>query len=371
MIRRKEKRKKEKNKNFFFEFLKIQRHFFNDLTEKLKKVKDPRHPSYITYGTETILYTILLKNVFGIDSMRSMTDRFNKEECIENIKKVLDGKELEELPHYDTINNFLSKLDGQELEKIRTYMIKALFKKRCFESYRILGKYWPIIVDGSGVHTFKEKHCEHCLRREYKDQETGETKVVYMHHVLEAKLVIGNMVFSIASEFIENKSEDVPKQDCELKAFKRLVETIKQTFKRLPICLLGDSLYACEPVFDICEQNHWKYLFRFKEGRIKSIASEFSAIKSLEETMEETNLYWANDLSYHDRSVNLLEAKMETENEKCRQFLFITNIRITTTMQKNLSRQVVVAGKSKMRGLTIKRTVGIVSSMSIAITIPR
>lgn len=79
--------------------------------------------------------------------MRSMTERFNKEECIENIKKVLGIKEFEELPHYDTINDFLSKLDGLELEEIRTYMIKALLKKRCFESHRILGKYWPIIVD--------------------------------------------------------------------------------------------------------------------------------------------------------------------------------------------------------------------------------
>jgi hypothetical protein len=26
------------------------------------------------------------------------------------------------------------------LEKIRTYMIKELFKKRCFEKYRYLGK---------------------------------------------------------------------------------------------------------------------------------------------------------------------------------------------------------------------------------------
>jgi hypothetical protein len=28
----------------------------------------------------------------------------------------------------------------------------------------------------------------------------------YMHHVLEAKLIVGNMVLSVASEFIENES---------------------------------------------------------------------------------------------------------------------------------------------------------------------
>ncbi len=350
MITRKEKREREKNKNFFFEFVKIQRHFFKEFTNTLKKIKDPRHQSYITYGAETILYTILLKNAFGIDSMRSMTERFNKEECIKNVKKVLGLKQLEELPHYDTINDFLSKLDGKELEKVRTYMIKALLKKRCFESYRISDKYWLIVVDGTGIHTFKEKHCDHCLRREYKDQETGETKVIYMHHVLEAKLVVGEMVFSIASEFIENESEDAPKQDCELKAFKRLAKKIKSTFKRLPICLLGDSLYACEPVFDICHDNKWKYIFRFKEGRIKSIATEFQAIKYLEENnknnrhenKEGGKFVWAPDISYNNRRVNLLEAVLKKEDKE---FLFITDIRIT----KRNAEKLVQAGRSRWK----------------------
>ena len=160
MVKRKEKREREKNKNFFFEFVKTQRHFFKELTDRLKKVKDPRHQSYITYGTETILYTILLKNAPSFKMPCLVTERFNKEECIENVKKVLGLKQLEELPHYDTINDFLSKLDGKELEKIRTYMINSLLKKRCFEAYRIVDTYWPIVVDGTGMHTFKEKHSE-------------------------------------------------------------------------------------------------------------------------------------------------------------------------------------------------------------------
>jgi hypothetical protein len=345
MLTREEKREREKNKNFFFDFVKIQNHFFRDFVQQLKRVNDNRHQSYITYGTEVILYTILLKNVFGIKSMRRMTEQLNKDECIENIRNVLCLEELHELPHFDTINDFLSKLDPRELEKINIYMIKKLFDKRCFESYRIQNKYWPIIVDGTGIHTFKEKHCEHCLRREYKDKETGETKVIYMHHVLEAKLVFGNMVFSIGTEFIENESENVSKQDCELKAFQRLAAKIKNTFKRLPICLLGDSLYACESVFELCDKNNWKYIFRFKEGRIGSIASEFRAIKSLEENQKSEGLFWVNDISYNQRTVNLLEKEEETKDKKRRQFLFITNIRVT---KKNAER-LMQAGRSRWK----------------------
>ncbi|MDL0421101.1 hypothetical protein NSQ96_17380 [Caldifermentibacillus hisashii] len=140
-----------------------------------------------------------------------MTNEFNKEECIKNMGKRLGNEDLEELPHYDTINDFLSRVNPAELERIRIDMIKELLKKRCFDSYRINGKYWGIAIDGTGIFTFDKKHCEHCLRQVYKntDKETGEekTKTIYMHHVLEAKLIVGNMVLSVASEFIENESD--------------------------------------------------------------------------------------------------------------------------------------------------------------------
>ena len=345
MITRKEKREREKEQNNFFEFLKIQRHFFKDFITNLKNVKDHRHQSYIMYGPEVLLFTMILKNMAGLKSMRTMSNHFNKEECIENVSKALGLKFLEELPHYDTINNFLSGLDVKELETIRTYMIKELLKKRCFESFRIEGKYWGVIIDGTGLHTFHEKHCDHCLRRMYTNKETGEKTVLYMHHVLEAKLVVGDMVFSIGSEFIENESEDVTKQDCELKAFNRLAKKIKQTFKRLPICILGDSLYACESVFKICNDHKWKYLCRFKEGRIKSIFSEFQSIKELDHNPEIGGIFFVNEIAYNERKVNLIESTVEMEDGKKREYVFITDLKIT---KKNAER-VIAAGRSRWK----------------------
>jgi hypothetical protein len=341
LVTRKEKREMEKEINYFFEFNKIQRHFFRDFIFKLKKVKDPRDQSYITYGSETILFTLLLKNLVNLKSMREMSTVFNKDECIKNVGTLLGLEELEELPHYDTANDFLSRLEVGELENIRTYMIKELLKKRCFEKNRIEGKYWGIIFDGTGLYSFDQKHCEHCLKRVYKNEETGERRTVYMHHVLEAKLVVGNMVFSIGSEFIENESEDVTKQDCEIKAFHRLAKKIKQTYKRLPICILGDSLYACEPVFQRCEEYKWKYMFRFKEGRIKTIASEFQSIKEMEQ--REDDVFWVNDISYNKRAVNIMEKKVDQEVEKTKHFVFITDLKIT---KKNVERLTAV-GRSR------------------------
>ena len=333
MVTRKEKREKEKEVNYLFELLKTQNHFFKNLYKLLKDVDDPRHQSYITYDTEVLLMMVILKNACNLKSMREMTNEFNKEECIKNLGKLLGNEDLEELPHYDTINDFLSRVNPAELERIRIDMIKKLFKKRCFESYRINGKYWGIAIDGTGIFTFDKKHCEHCLRRVYKytDKETGEekTKTIYMHHVLEAKLIVGNMVLSVASEFIENESEDVEKQDCELNAFYRLTARLKDTFKKLPICLIADSLYACENVFKQCKVNNWNYLFRFKEDRIKSITDEFQALKNMEEeegkkanvvkirkSEQRGEITWVNDIDYRGFGVNVFECELEDEKRK-------------------------------------------------------
>ena len=37
-------------------------------------------------------------------------------------------------------------------------------------------------------------------------------------------------------------------------------------------------MYACKPVIDICKENGWKYIIRFKEGAIPSLYKEFETI---------------------------------------------------------------------------------------------
>ncbi len=204
-------------------------------------MKDKRHKSYIKYEADLILMMMIMKNACGIVSMNGMTKKFNKDECISNIKMTFGLEYLDEIPHYDTINDFLKRLENEDLEHIRDYMLKEMFKKRSFEHYRLLNKYWIIAIDGTGLYKFKEKHCEHCLKKEYKDKEGNIEKTLYFHSVLEAKLIFGDMVFSIDTEFIENSDEKYDKHDCELKAFKRLAAKLKKRYPRLPICILGDS----------------------------------------------------------------------------------------------------------------------------------
>lgn len=202
-----------------------------------------------------------------MESMQEMVAEFNEDECVKNIYKILGLEEKEYLPHYVTINGCLFKLDTQELEKIRKGMIYNLIHKKSFDDGKFLGAYWLIIVDATQLFCFKKRHCEHCLTKTIK-KGTDDKKTIYYHQVLEAKIVLGDdLVISIATEFIENEKENVSKQDCERTSFKQLAESLKRMFPRLPICLMGDSLYASEPVFEIWHKNKWEVLIRYKDGR--------------------------------------------------------------------------------------------------------
>ena len=64
-------------------------------------------------------------------------------------------------------------------------------------------------------------------------------------------------------------SEEEIKQDCESKAFKRLAEKLKMKFPRLPICIVADGLYVSDPVIQICKDNHWDYIIRYKDYQNK------------------------------------------------------------------------------------------------------
>ena len=217
--RRNEKKKYEKD---FASFCRIMKLYFPDFIDWLSSLKDPR--KFWTYETEVMLMTVVMKNVCSIDSMQQMVDEFMKDECVINLCMTLGVPVHEFLPHYVTINEFLSKLDTEELEKLRSQMIHALLRRRKFEDARFLGKYWMIIFDATGLFHFKERHCPHCLKKILNKGEKNEQNVYY-HHVLEAKIVLGDgFVISICSEFIENEDENVSNNDCETIAFKRLAE---------------------------------------------------------------------------------------------------------------------------------------------------
>ena len=353
------KKRQEKEDNIFLSIFRVMKHFFSRLDEWINEIEDPRNTSYITYTQEDLLILGILKNICSVESMRSLDENLNEEICIQNFARITGHHELEEIPHYDTLNNYLERLSPSALSDVRSRMIRALLGSRNFDSNRLLGKYWRVILDGTGISYFKERHCENCLTQSYEKAD-GTKGIRYFHKVLEAKLVLSeNIVISLDTEFIENEKEDVTKQDCEINAAKRLMERLKANYPRLRMCIQGDALYAAESIMEICATNKWKYLFTHKRERQKLIDECYEL---LDDNIDKTKVYNVGKeqgtgyfynhvevLAGKEQVMNILEYryKKNEEQDTSREYtmMWITNINLTSARTE----QMIDAGRGRWK----------------------
>ncbi len=230
-------------------------------------------------------------------------------------------------------------------------IVYSLFRRKTFEKATVFKK-WQVIVDATELDEGYQKKNNYYLSRCYNRDEENEF-VKYHRSVLEAKIYFGdNLVCSIASETIENsdayvnQSEEAAKQDCESKAFVRLAAKIKKKFPRLPIIITADGLYVTKNVLQICQEYHWDYIIRYKEGSASSIAKEYRALPE-KETMG-TDIEYQNKIMFNDFDVNLIyyrEKRNKKGEEKETEFAWITSIEIT----KSNAKKIVSAGRNRWK----------------------
>lgn len=339
-------------KNPAAECNKIQKKFYPELFTKFEQVSDPRHESYIDYSSKVMLGTVYYKGIAGISSMQGMTREFNDEKIVKNLYSFMGSGAKDYLPHGVTVNEFLERLEPGELEKIQSDIVYRMIRRKSFDDAKIQGK-WLVLVDGCELDEgYIQRNDNYLIRCYNRGKESEFTK--YHRSVLEAKIYFGNgLVCSMATEFIENTgeyhdkklSEEEAKQDCEQKAFVRLAEKIKKRFPRLSICIVADGLYVSEKVLQICGDNNWEYIIRYKEGCAPTIEEEY---QSIPEKNREGNAEYINGVIFKDREVNVLkyrERKVKKEETVTTEFAWITSIEIT----KGNAEKLVRAGRSRWK----------------------
>lgn len=365
-MNREQRRKNRDGINILSETIAIIKKYMPELMNKFDNLTDLRHQSYVKYKMKVIFMVRLMGLMCSIKSMNEMTREFNTQETIENIARMCELG-LNEIPHCDTINDVFEKVKVEEIEEIIKDIITKLIRGKILTKFLVRDKYYHIIVDGTGLATSRKRYNKNCLVKNKTDK-NGNKYQEYSTYVLEAKLVVGNMVFSIGSEFVENsnnknfihrkiskykklekktynKKEDKRKnlsyqkykQDCEIKAFERLAKKIKKNYPRLNILISGDALYANQKVIDICMKNKWKYIIRLKEGAIPTLYKEFEKIVSEENECNVDKYEFVTKIAYKDYETNVIRYK-----DKETEFTYMTDLPITN---KNIESSIIVGRK--------------------------
>jgi hypothetical protein len=220
-----------------------------------------------------------------LGSRRQLDYQLNTDgpEVLANLNR-LAGTAQQSRPVNQTLEYFLKRTGAAPVADLRQRMIQRMIRMKALDAARLLGRF-VILIDGSGYLVFRTRHCDHCLTQRH-----GET-TLYMHQVLEAKVVgPAGTVFSIATEFIDNRdTPDAPagsspehvKQDCELKALRRLAARLRAEFPQVRIGLSGDGLYACGEGFPVAKDYKCDFIYTFQPGRLPALWQEFQALLRL------------------------------------------------------------------------------------------
>jgi hypothetical protein len=189
-------------------------HFFGGFARLFHGVTDPRAPADITYPLPTVLATGVLMFLLRLGARRQIGQLLRGNSLVAAKYQLLF--QVAQCPHGDTLNDLCRRLAVPQVQEAVAAMTETLIRRKVLYAHRLLDQYFLVVIDGTGVLTFTERHCPHCLTR------TDKRGTVYYHPVLEAKLVTATgLAFSLMTEFIENPTVAPTKQDCELNAFYR------------------------------------------------------------------------------------------------------------------------------------------------------
>lgn len=227
-----------------------------------------------------LLISIMLTEMLAGGYASRRHDHDNKNHIfVDNMGRLAECV-LERLPYSGTLKYFMEGIKPEILCKIRERMVDHLFRTKRVYGMRTEPhltrdkKCFLVAIDGVHYHT-SNRPIPHSTHRTHDD---GRTE--YMLCALEAALVCpGGIRIPLMTEFIENGEGEYDKQDCELKAAKRLLQQLKEKYPNMPFVILMDGLYLCGDILDICQNAHWDYSITITDRAKAFMRNADSALK--------------------------------------------------------------------------------------------
>lgn len=234
------------------------------LNQMFNAPPDRRGADDCLYSAASILWMVVLGFLCRQSSRNAMDCARNTGRMPENLLAPSGQKHWPEgrprtAPCTQTATRFLDILLPEKLEEILVAVARELLRAKRFDRARSRGRYL-LLADGTKQEPYRDGWAP--WRRKYR-------------HVLHLKLLgPGGTAFSVVSEPVDAYDTERRKLDCEQEAFKRAVQRFKLAFPRLPVCVVGDAIFACEPIFALCDSLGWKYIFTDKEGSHPAVWAE-------------------------------------------------------------------------------------------------
>lgn len=251
--------------------------------------------------------------IFSLKDSSLLAFDKRREEGEDNLKKIYGIKEI---PSDSQLRNIIDEVEWEKLRPLFKNILEEVRRSGLLESYRYLGRYYILSVDGTGCFSSEEINCQNCLIRH--NSKTGKAR--YEHKLLGAAIVHPEKkeVLALCPEPIIKK-DGTEKNDCELNAAKRLFAKVREDYPYMPFLVVEDGLYANAPHIKMLRKHHLEFILLVKEGDhkylfnyVKEAEREGKTRKhSFKEGKLEHRFHYINDVplneSNQDVRVNFLE----------------------------------------------------------------
>lgn len=227
------------------------------LSERIAQIPDQRNLEEIAYSLHDCLMSGFAMMYFQDPSLLQFQRRL-EEECQQNNLRTLFN--VQAVPKDTQMRDVIDQVAFRELEPVFEDYFRGLQRGKHLEQYQFLPGYYLISLDGTEYFSSEKIHCPGCL---IKTKKSGKT--LYSHLIVQAALMHPDcrQVIPLAPEPVIN-TDGQDKQDCELKAGKRLIKKIRSSHPKLGIIIGGDSLYAKQPFIQELKDHRMHFILTAK-----------------------------------------------------------------------------------------------------------
>lgn len=165
--------------------------------------------------------------------------------------------EMEQIPCENQTRETLDHVAPEEIFPLYDEVLEAFKEQAVLDQYRAVHGTIAIALDGTWYHSSEKIHCAHCSCIEHSNG-----KKTFYHSAITPVIVAPGKPHAIPlrPEFIVPQ-DGHDKQDCETAAGKRWIDKNSVRYSALKVTLLGDDIYAHQPMCRRALLNNFHFLF--------------------------------------------------------------------------------------------------------------
>lgn len=292
------------------------------LSERFNQLEDKRQNGKVKHTLHDCLMSGFAMMFFQDSSLLQFQRRLEDAAHHNNLRNIF---QVQSIPKDTQMRDVIDSIDSKEIEPLFEDLFRVLQRGKHLESYRVMGDYYLISIDGSGYFSSDKISCPCCLWKESK-----HGKVRYEHQIVQAAMMHPGkrQVIPLAPEAVKN-IDGTEKQDCEIEAGKRLINKIRRSHPKLNIIIVADSLYSKQPFIENLIREGMSYILVAKPEDHKKLMEllgkqrELGTVSKIEVRDDKGRLHvyeWINEVPLNGRedavSVNYFEYWLFNANGK-------------------------------------------------------